>query len=150
MSKIAVSILCSTLLASLAAGQPQAVTSVETSLDTVNASDDNQAAGSVRIDQESGELKVSADVRKLKPGKYSLKIHEKGDCGDDSNKAGSPLKGGDLGIVTVSENGTGQLGSTLRGLSLNEGSNAVNGRAVILSSQSGKPLACGVLTPPRF
>jgi hypothetical protein len=76
-------------------------------------------------------------------------IHEKGDCGDDSKRAGGPLKGGDLGIVTVGGDGTGHFDGTLRGLPLNEGPNAVSGKAVIVS-QNGKPLACGVLLPPRF
>jgi len=145
MRKIVISILCSTVLVLLAAGQSQTPTHVESSLDPVNASADNQATGNVQIDQDDAHLKVNADIRKLKPGEYSLKIHEQGDCGDDSKKAGTPLKGGDLGRVTVKEDGWGHLEGTLRNLSLS----AVNGKAVILS-QSDKVLACGVLKPSAF
>ena len=136
-------------LLGLAAGQPQAPTYVETNLDATQAVPDNKAAGGVRIDQAGANLSVNADVRMVKPGRYNLQIHEKGDCGDDGAKAGGPLKSGNLGDITVGKDGSGTLKRTVSGLPLNVGSNAVSGKAVVLS-QKGKRLACGVLLPPRF
>jgi Cu/Zn superoxide dismutase len=126
----------------MGAAQAQAPTYIEASLDPFSR--DNQATGSVRIDQEGSQLTMSADLRKLTAGKYSLSIHENGDCGDNSKKAGDVIKGGDLGTVTADEKGTGQINHSLPGLSFN----LVNGKAVVLS-QNGKPLACGILLPPQ-
>ena len=142
MSTITKSIFSATLLTVMTAAQAQAPTYVEASLDPFSS--DNQATAAVRVDQEGNQLKLSAFLRKLTAGKYSLSIHENGDCGDNSKKAGGVIKGGDLGTVTADEKGTGEINRSLPGLSFN----LVNGKAVVLS-QDGKPLACGILLPPQ-
>ena len=143
MSTIPKSIYSAVLLAAMTAAQAQAPMYVEASLQPIG---DNEATGSVRIDKEGNKLTMHSDLRKLAPGNYSLTIHEKGDCGDNSKNAGGVLKGGDLGTETADEKGTGHIDHPLTNLSLND---RLSGRAVILS-QDGKPVACGILLPPRF
>jgi Cu/Zn superoxide dismutase len=149
MSTIAKAICSAALLVAMAAAQNQvpAFTFVETNLDGFNA--DIKETGDVRIDKEGDKLKLVADLRRLKGGKYSLSIHEKGDCGDNSKAAGGVMKGGNLGTVTAEKDGTAHMERLLTGLSLLEGPNAVGGKAIVLG-QDGKPLACGTLLPPTI
>ena len=86
-----------------------------------------------------------ADVRMVKPGKYALSIHEKGECEGEGKKAGAQIKSGALGTVVASANGSGALERKLPGLTMS----AINGKSVLLTAKD-KVLACGVLLPPRF
>src|SRR5215471_1819361 len=107
MSTITTSICSVVFLAVMTAAQAQApLMYVEASLEPIG---DSQATGSVRIDKEGNKLTMVSDLRNLEPGKYSLTIHEKGDCGDNSKKAGGVLKGGDLGTETADAKGTGHV-----------------------------------------
>jgi Cu/Zn superoxide dismutase len=146
MSTITKSI-CSVALLLMTSALAQAPPYVEASLDPIG---DHQATGSVRIDKEGNKLTMVADLRKLEPGSYSLIIHEKGACTDNSKDSGGVLKGGDLGTTAADAKGTGHIENPLKDLSLDQGRpNTVIGRAVVLS-KNGEPVACGVFKPPQF
>jgi len=123
----------------------------------------------------ASSLIVTADLTNATPGDHGIHIHEFGDCsGEDFASAGTHLNPagvehagptdavhhlGDLGNIKVDENGNGQLTETLsigdHGVAAVE--DLIVGKAVILheanddlktqpSGNSGKPIACGVIT----
>jgi Cu-Zn family superoxide dismutase len=106
--------------------------------------------GTVKFEDTTAGLKVTAQIDNAPAGQHGFHIHEFGSCDDMGNKAGShynpeghqhgnavkdgPMKAhpGDLGNITVGKDGKGTLEATLQGVSLSGGKNNVGGRAVIL------------------
>jgi Cu-Zn family superoxide dismutase len=118
---------------------------------------------------------VSVEVEGAKPGLHGIHIHERGDCHDIPGKSmgghfapgrhehALPTEGtmrhlGDLGNISVSEEGEGKLEITVTRASLMRGaSNSLVGKALVVhrgedsgrskqpSGGSGDPIACGVI-----
>lgn len=107
-------------------------------------------SGLVQLEDTKGGLKVSADLESLSPGDHGFHIHEFGSCAEMGKKAGdhyNPLghphghvikdglkkaHAGDMGNITVGEDGKGHLESVIPGISLAHGKYTVGGRAVIV------------------
>lgn len=126
------------------------------------------AQGTAALTEQAEGLRVAIQVLGLSPGEHGIHIHEKGDCGEGGNAAGGhfnpagaphgflPKDGaqahpGDMGNITVQEDGTGTLELTLPGVKLQD----VVGRAIILhekrddfgqpTGNAGGRIGCGVI-----
>lgn len=133
----------------------------------------NTANGIVTFSQLDGAVEVDAQVRGLTPGGHGFHIHEKGDCSaPDATSAGGhfnpgghphghPEKGahhaGDLPMLVADAQGNARLKTTLKGITLAEGSQAIIGRGLIVhaapddfttqpTGNSGGRVACAVIT----
>jgi superoxide dismutase, Cu-Zn family len=129
-------------------------------------------SGKVTFTQNGDSVTVTAEVAGLTgSGEHGLHVHEVGECsgdftsaGDHFNPAGHPHGGpgqpeshaGDLGNITIGEDGTGTLTLTSNALSVDPGPNSVVGRAVVLHEKAddlesqptgaaGGRAACGVV-----
>jgi superoxide dismutase, Cu-Zn family len=136
---------------------------------------DSQIAGTVTFEETEAGLVIIADLANVpSPGKHGFHIHEKGDCSDDGKAAGGhynpasvihghlPTDGaekahaGDMGNITINENGTGKLNLTLPGVHLTGAKNNVLGLSVILhekaddfsqpTGNAGGRIGCGIIT----
>ena len=152
-----------------AAGSEQQAASAVAELKPASGS---EVSGTVTFTEKDGKVEVAVDLKGLKPGDHGFHIHEKGDCsapdaksaGDhfnpdkkDHGAPGAPAHhAGDLGNLTVGEDGTVKTTTTVDFLSLADGANSAVGKAVIvhekaddLKSQpagnAGARLACGVV-----
>lgn len=130
------------------------------------------AQGTVRfVQQPDGAVEVSVHLTGVPPGVHGFHIHEKGDCGDNGNAAGShfnpagtahgspnadPHHAGDFGNVTSDDAGVVRTTFTTRSITLTEGPSSAVGRAVILhanpddlktqpTGNAGGRIACGVV-----
>ncbi len=134
----------------------------------------SKLSGTAIFTQTSEGLKASIQIAGAPRGVHAIHIHEKGDCSDSGKAAGShfnpasaphgflPKDGaahahaGDMGNITINENGSGSLELMLPGLVLKEGPTAIDGRAVILhekpddfsqpAGNAGSRIGCGVIT----
>lgn len=132
-------------------------------------------SGEVQFEETPAGLKVSVSVVEAPPGWHGFHIHEKGDCADKGNAAGSHFNpdgvphgdllkdgfehahAGDLGNIEIDANGDGKLEKILPGLTLGEGKYGVIGRSVILhekkddfgqpTGNAGGRIGCGVIEP---
>ena len=130
-------------------------------------------SGEVTFDETPEGLKVSANIEQAPPGRHGFHIHEKGDCADKGNAAGSHFNpdgvthgdlskdgfehahAGDLGNIEIDSNGTGKLEKVLPGLTLVEGKYGVVGRSVIVhekeddfgqpTGNAGGRIGCGII-----
>ena len=107
----------------------------------------HEAHGTVKFKQTADGVRVTAQLKGLKPGKHAIHIHEFGDlsapdatsAGGHFNPAGNPHAGpdarkrhaGDMGNLTADENGTAKWTFTAKNFSL-VGKHSVLGRAVII------------------
>jgi Cu-Zn family superoxide dismutase len=130
--------------------------------------------GVVTFTKIGGELGIDADLGRLAPGVYGLRVHERGDCsagdfssaGDDFNPGGMGDHGGvgadgpagDLGSLEVGAEGWVSRRWRTTRITLTDGENAVMGRAVVLHAAAGDPnsqargaagarIACAVIDP---
>lgn len=136
------------------------------------ASPDGAIQGSATFTAGDDGVEIHVSVDGAPAGTHGFHIHETGDCsaadfssaGGHFNPTGAPHGGpedaerhaGDLGNIEIAEDGTGHLYLTSDLISVDEGANAVVGRAVILHADAddlesqptgaaGGRLACGVI-----
>lgn len=131
----------------------------------------NEARGVVRFTSRDGEVRVTADLEGIPPGRHGFHVHQLGDCSaPDASSAGDhfdpedephalppaePRHAGDLGNIDASSDGRARYEANLHGFTIGGGENAVLGRAVIVhadpdtgqgpSGESGARIACGVI-----
>lgn len=133
----------------------------------------SETSGTITFTQTGGVVHVVAEVSGAgAAGDLGLHVHETGDCSaEDFTSAGghfNPTEGihggpaaderhaGDLGNITIGEDGTGRLELTTDLLSVEAGPNSVVGRGVILhekaddlvsqpTGDAGGRIACGVV-----
>ena len=132
----------------------------------------NQASGTVTFTQKGDKLLVEASLTGLAPGLHGFHIHEKGDCssGDGMSTGGhfnpgskhhagpqhAEHHGGDLGNLNADNSGKATLMLEIDGVTLDEGSNSVIGKGLIVhasaddfktqpTGNSGARVACGVI-----
>lgn len=136
-----------------------------------------ELSGTVSFRETDKGLVVNADVKNVPPGKHGFHVHEKGDCAKEGNAAGGhynphgvthgflPTDGhekahtGDMGNITVAEDGTGKLEVTLQDVHLSGDTNNISGLAVILhekednfgqpTGNAGGRIGCGIITPAQ-
>jgi superoxide dismutase, Cu-Zn family len=129
--------------------------------------------GTVSFEETDDGLKIVAEISGAPAGEHGFHIHEFGSCDDAGKAAGAhynPLSSphghvhkdgpkkahaGDLGNVTVGEDGKAKLEATLPKLGLSAGKFNVGGRAVILhekaddfsqpAGNAGGRIACGII-----
>ncbi|RPJ50170.1 MAG: superoxide dismutase family protein [Acidobacteria bacterium] len=107
--------------------------------------------GTVTFESVGGnEVKVTAHITGLAPGKHGFHVHEKGDCSaPDFTSAGGHFNptnaphgapsdtahhSGDLGNIEVNSSGVGHLETTVDFLELN-GPNSIVGKGLIVHSK---------------
>ena len=132
----------------------------------------SQVRGSVTFAPVGDKIRVSVQASNLTPGPHGFHIHEVGDCSaaDAASAKGHFNPGGHAhGAVTAAEHHAGDMPnlvadadgnalmtSELAGVSLDEGSTGILGRAVVIhadpddytsqpAGNSGKRVACGVI-----
>lgn len=123
-------------------------------------------------DTEQG-LVIEAQVSHASPGRHGFHIHEKGECGDAGNAAGShynpenvkhgflPKDGlkaahaGDFGNIEVGPDGIGSIKLVVAGLTVSGGQYNVESRSVIFhekeddfgqpTGNAGARIGCGII-----
>ena len=143
---------------------------VATALVDLFPTEGSEVNGSVTFEETNGRVKMTAEVSGLAPGKHGFHIHEIGDCSspDASSAEGhwnpgntqhgapdSPTHhAGDLGNIEADAEGNASFQMTVDFITLSEGPNSVNSKAVIVeadedkfdpSRSDGARLACGVI-----
>lgn len=132
----------------------------------------SNASGTVTLRQlVDGSVDVSAELTGVPPGVHGFHIHEKGDCGDNGNAAGSHFNptaaphgapgaaahhAGDWGNVAADASGKVSARFNTRAITLKDGANSAVGRAIVLhaspddltsqpAGNAGARIACGVV-----
>ena len=133
----------------------------------------NRTYGTLQLVAMSDAVRVQGSVQGLQPdSEFGFHVHEKGDCsapdassaGDHFNPAGAQhgrpdadaRHAGDMWNLKSDASGEARLDVTLQGMSLEDGSNAVLGKAIVVHAQpddytsqpagnSGDRIACGVI-----
>jgi Cu-Zn family superoxide dismutase len=156
---------------SLVIGCQSAEAAGKTAIAEMKATAGNTVAGKVTFEQLSGrQVKVTAHLTGLKPGKHGFHVHEKGDCSaPDATSAGghfNPTKKehgepsamhhmGDLGNIEAGSDGMAHYETTVDFIEM-EGPNSVIGKAVIVhadpddmksqpTGNAGARQACGII-----
>lgn len=123
-------------------------------------------------EQAGGQVQVVARVEGLTPGEHGFHVHETGACDPpDFSSAGGHFApadnqhgglddpqshAGDLGNITVGDDGIGTLDVTTGKISLGAGANSVLGKAVVVhagaddlisqpTGDAGGRVACGII-----
>ena len=122
-------------------------------------------------DPATGSITATIEIEDAPPGLHGVHIHEFGNCGHDAMDAGghwnpggyehgipgdSPSHLGDLGNMTVADDGTGSLIYSNPGWTLEDGSETdVIGKAIVFhelvddfgqpTGNAGARIACGVI-----
>ena len=140
---------------------------------TLDSTSGSTAKGTVHF-QNAGDdgVEVTVDLTGVPAGVHGFHIHEKGDCGNNAANAGghfnptSSVHGapdavshhsGDFGNVTADDKGEVHTHFMTHSISINTGTNAVVGHAVVLhgnpddlisqpAGNAGPRIACGVTT----
>jgi len=129
-------------------------------------------AGTARFKQKGDGVEATIEIKGAKPGQHGLHLHETGDCSaPDAKSAGGhfnpdskahgapdadPHHAGDLGNITIGNDGKGKLKMMVKGLTVDPWPHLVVGQAVVfhadpddLKSQpagnAGARFACGVV-----
>lgn len=137
---------------------------------TLEGQEGSDVTGAVTFYEADGEVKVVARVENVAPGEHGFHVHETGDCSapdftsagghfaPEGNPHGGPADearhAGDLGNITVGDDGVGMLELTTDRLTVSPGPHSVVGKAVILhedrddlesqpTGAAGARLACG-------
>ena len=132
-------------------------------------------SGEATLEETPEGLQVNVSVVGVSPGRHGFHIHEKGDCGEKGNAAGTHFNpdavghgdlakdgfghahAGDLGNIEIDPQGNGKLEKVLPGLTLMEGKYGVMGRSLVLhekedgfgqpTGNAGARIGCGVIEP---
>ena len=155
-----------------AATQPAAGAAAATANIKKSQAHTEEVTGTVKFYEESGGLRVVADIKGLSPGLHGFHIHEKGDLSDAKlttagphfNPAGHKHGGpegdmrhaGDLGNLEADAQGNAKLDKVFKGISIKGASDGIVGRSVIIhakaddlktdpSGESGDRIAGGVI-----
>ncbi|HYX37378.1 MAG TPA: superoxide dismutase family protein [Oligoflexus sp.] len=147
----------------------QGVTFAEATLAPKSGS---KMAGTVVFNRSDKGLQIVASVTGGTPGRHGIHIHEKGDCsaadastaGGHFNPTGAPHAAptaqarhvGDLGNITVKQDGVGLLSLDVPNVKGLTGWDAIVGKSVVVHAQgddlktqpsgaSGDRIACGVI-----
>lgn len=137
----------------------------------VHPTDGNEATGTVTFQQTDDGVRVQGNFQGLSQGEHGFHIHQYGDCtasdgtsaGGHYNPTGNDHGGptadnrhmGDMGNLTISENGEGSVDYVDPMIELN-GPNSIIGHGVIVhggqddlesqpSGAAGPRVACGVI-----
>jgi Cu-Zn family superoxide dismutase len=129
-------------------------------------------SGTATFMMHGGMMMITINVKGAPPGQHAVHIHEKGDCSapdamsagghfnPNGHQHGSPdapeHHAGDLGNLTVGEDGNGSLLIHTPDLSLTGAPNSVVGRSLVIhekvddfvtqpSGNSGARIGCGVI-----
>ncbi len=155
--------------------QPQPVPTAVATLEPRNvaAPTNSTTAGTATFTEENGKVTLKLDVTGATPGQHGAHIHAVGDCSDalannagghwnpDTMNHGSPDAPshhiGDLGNITIGQDGKGSLTISMAAWKLGDGSMTdVVGKSVIIhanpddfttqpTGNSGPRVACGVI-----
>jgi len=129
--------------------------------------------GEVNFVEKGGGVEATAHLAGVPAGMHGFHVHENGSCADAGGAAGGhfnpdrhehgflPKDGlegahaGDLGNITIADDGSGDYSAFLKGLSLSEGKYNITGKAVILHEKAdnfGQPtgnaggrIGCGII-----
>lgn len=139
----------------------------------MEAKSESKLTGEASFEETEKGVKVTLEVAGVEPGEHGAHVHEKGDCSaPDGTSAGGHFNPaghdhalpdgeqrhlGDLGNITVAEDGTGTLEIEVAGANLKAGDpNSFVGKAVIVHAKKddgGQPtgnaggrIGCGVVT----
>jgi Cu-Zn family superoxide dismutase len=138
---------------------------------TLDSTSGSTAKGTVHF-QNAGDdgVEVVADLTGVPPGVHGFHVHDKADCGKDGMAAGGHFNpnnsvhgapdavshhAGDFGNVTADDKGEVHAHFTTHSITINTGTNAVVGHAVVLhgnpddltsqpAGNAGPRIACGV------
>lgn len=141
---------------------------------TLTPTTGNVTAGSVRFVQAGDHVRVSGEIRGLRPGaEHGFHVHEKGDCssGDGMSAGGhfnpdgaphgrhgaGPHHVGDIPSLRANANGVARFDFTSTTIRLGNGPHSVVGRGLIVhrdpddyttqpTGNAGPRLACAVIT----
>jgi len=109
--------------------------------------------GLVKLEDGKKGLKIVAELENVPPGDHGFHIHQFGSCNNNGKSAGGHYnpKGknhghamkdgigkahvGDLGNITIGEDGKGKLEATIKGVSIMKGKLTIAGRAFILHAK---------------
>lgn len=129
--------------------------------------------GEVNFVEKGDGVEATADLVGVPAGTHGFHVHENGSCADAGAAAGGhfnpdrrehgllPKDGlegahaGDLGNITIADDGSGDYSAFLKGLSLSESKYTITGKAVILhekadnfgqpSGNAGGRIGCGII-----
>lgn len=135
--------------------------------------ENSELFGTVHFQDTDEGLWVEANLFGAPPGLHGIHIHEHGSCEDQGNAADGHFNpegvkhgflatdgfegahAGDFGNIEINENGEGALYLILPGLTVDQGTHAIKGRAVILhekeddfgqpTGNAGGRIGCGVI-----
>jgi len=160
------------------AGEPATTSAPMSAQAELTAADGAKIDGQAKFVQEPDGVLVVLEVADAPPGKKGVHVHTRGDCSDVKNQSmgphfapkleqhALPSEGderhlGDLGNITVAEDGKGRLEIKVPKATLGaDDSTSFLGRALIVHSgedtgseaqpagDSGTPMACGVIHEP--
>lgn len=157
------------------ASEEQQAEQETTAIATMEAASGSQVAGEANFTEEAnGVVRFELTVENLSAGEHAVHLHEKGDCSaEDASSAGghwnptmkphgkrgdgSSYHKGDVGNMTVGNDGKGTLSLTIEGWSIG-GADSTNivGKSVIVhekaddfttqpTGNAGGRLSCGVI-----
>lgn len=137
-------------------------------------SPDSNLAGVVNLQNSEAGLQIKVSLSNAPAGEHGFHIHEFGSCAEGGNAAGGHYNpdgvphgdlvkdgfanahAGDLGNITVADDGTASYSATVPGLSLTEGKYVVADHAFIVhekvddfgqpTGNAGGRIGCGVIT----
>ncbi len=162
---------CLWCMASLAYAQTQEKTATA----VLTATDAGAAVfGEVEFTEKGGGVQVETRLAGVPAGTHGFHVHENGSCADAGAAAGGHFNpghrehglltkdglenvhAGDMGNITIADDGGGVYSAFLKGLSLTEGKYNIAGKAVILHEKEdnfGQPvgnaggrIGCGIIT----
>jgi Cu-Zn family superoxide dismutase len=157
------------------AGEPASMSVPTNAQAELTAADGSKLDGHAKFFQQPDGVLVVVEVEAAAPGKKGVHVHTRGDCSDVKNQSmgphfapkleqhalpseGSERHLGDLGNITVADDGKGRLEIKVPNATLGpDDSTSFLGRALIVHSgedtgseaqpagNSGAPMACGVI-----